>query len=156
MPVNGQAETAERTFASLSRVLDDRPEFKGAHAGHKPGAAPDSSVVPASIETAQAVCAREVARHNSEPGRRGQGMRGRSCQAEAGLAKRVRRTPAQRQLCLSGRVYTLVKVNRWVVRTGRRGCSHPDAGRANACPGWGGGGTILWQAEDAQAGQCRA
>ena len=44
-----------------------------------------------SIETAQAVCEREVARHNAEPGRRGQVMNGRSYQAvfEAGLAKRV-------------------------------------------------------------------
>lgn len=71
MPCNGQAKTAERTFASLSRVLDDRPEFKGAHAGHKPGTAPDSLVVPIHFETALTVCTREVARHNAEPGRRG-------------------------------------------------------------------------------------
>lgn len=87
IPGNGQAKTAERTFASLSRVLDDRPEFKGAHAGHKPGTAPDSLVVPVHFETALAVCTREVARYNAEPGRRGQGMKGRSYQAafEAGL-----------------------------------------------------------------------
>ena len=115
LPGNGQAKTAERTFASLSRVLDDRPEFKGAHAGHKPGAAPDSSVVPVSLDTAKAVCDREVARHKTEPGRRGQGMNGRSYQAvfEAGLAKRVKRTPTQRQLYLSGLIYTPVAVNRW-------------------------------------------
>lgn len=38
LPANGQAKVAERTFASLSRVIDDRPEFKGAHAGFAPPA----------------------------------------------------------------------------------------------------------------------
>lgn len=115
LPGNGQAKTVERTFASLSRVLDDRPEFKGAHAGHKPGAAPDSSVVPVHLETALAVVTREVARHNAEPGRRGQGMKGKSYQAafESGLAMRVKRTPTERQLYLSGLIYQPVKVNRW-------------------------------------------
>lgn len=115
LPGNGQAKTAERTFASLSRVLDDRPEFKGAHAGHKPGAAPDSSVVPVAVETALAVCEREVARHNAEAGRRGQGMKGRSYQAafEAGLARRIKRTATARQLYLSGLIYTPVTVTRW-------------------------------------------
>ena len=42
LPGNGQAKVAERSFASLSRACDDRPEFAGAHAGHAPGAAPDS------------------------------------------------------------------------------------------------------------------
>lgn len=32
LPGNAQAKIAERTFASLSRSIDDRPEFKGAHA----------------------------------------------------------------------------------------------------------------------------
>ena len=36
LPGNGQAKIAERTFATLSRVIDDRPEFKGAHAGYNP------------------------------------------------------------------------------------------------------------------------
>jgi len=60
LPGNGQAKTVERTFASLSRVLDDRPEFKGAPAGHRPelkgapaghrpGAAPDCGSVPVSV-----------------------------------------------------------------------------------------------------------
>jgi len=39
LPGNGQAKIAERCFASLSRVIEDRPEFRLAHAGHNPGAA---------------------------------------------------------------------------------------------------------------------
>jgi putative transposase len=114
-PRNGQTKTAERTFASLSRVLDDRPEYKGAHAGHEPGTSPNSCVVPVPFETASTVCTREVARHNAEAGRRGQGMKGRSYQAafEAGLANRVKRTATARQLYHSGLISTPVKVNRW-------------------------------------------
>ncbi|MDP5308156.1 transposase domain-containing protein [Paracoccus spongiarum] len=33
VPKNAQAKIAERTFATLSRDIDDRPEFEGAHAG---------------------------------------------------------------------------------------------------------------------------
>ena len=115
LPGNGQAKTAERTFATLSRVIDDRPEFKGAHAGHKPGAAPDSAVVPIHIDEARAIIAREVARHNAEPGRRGQGMNGRSYQQvfEDGFASRIKRTASQRQLYLAGLIYTPVSVDRW-------------------------------------------
>ena len=115
LPGNGQAKVAERTFATISRTIDDRPEFKGAHAGHKPGASPDSNVVPIDVEQARAILVREVARHNAEQGRRGQGMKGRSYQAafEAGMVNRIRRTPTARQLYLSGLIYTPVKVNRW-------------------------------------------
>ena len=69
---------AERTFASLSRVIDDRPEFKGAHAGHSAGATPTSEIVPVPFAKVQAVLAREVARHNAEGGRNSQGASGRS------------------------------------------------------------------------------
>jgi putative transposase len=115
LPDNGQAKAAERTFATLSRVIDDRPEFAGAHAGHAPGASPNDRITPVDLEVALAVIEREVARHNAEPGRRGQGMRGRSYQAAflEGFASRVRRTPTARQLYLAGLIYTPVKVNRW-------------------------------------------
>jgi len=115
LPANGQAKTAERSFATLSRVIDDRPEFAGAHTGHAPGAAPDASIVPVDLELAKAVIAREVHRHNAEAGRRGQGARGRSYQEilMSGLATRVRRQPTARQLYLAGLIYTPVSVDRW-------------------------------------------
>ena len=115
LPGNGQAKIAERTFATLSRVVDDRPEFRGAHAGHAPGAAPDAGVVPVHLDVAQAVIRREIARHNARDGRRRQGMRGRSYQAafEAGLALRVRRTASARQLWLASLIYTPVMPDRW-------------------------------------------
>lgn len=49
LPTNGQAKIAEHTFASLSSVIDDCPEFRGAHAGHSAGAArlPVSFTLPA-------------------------------------------------------------------------------------------------------------
>lgn len=115
LPANGQAKAAERSFATLSRVIDDRPEFAGAHTGHAPGAAPDASVVPVDLELAKAVIAREVHRHNAEAGRRGQGARGRSYQEilMSGLATRIRRQPTARQLYLAGLIYTPVSVDRW-------------------------------------------
>ena len=73
LPGKGQAKIAERTFATLSRAIDDRPEFKGAHAGHNPGAAPDGSVVSIHVDEVRAIIAREVARYNAEPERKGQG-----------------------------------------------------------------------------------
>ena len=115
LPGNGQAKIAERAFATLSRVIDDRPEFKGAHAGHAPGAAPDSRVVPVPMQQVEAVLRREVDRHNSEAGRRSHGARGRSYDAvcEAGLATRTKRVMTKWQGYLAGLIYTPVAVDRW-------------------------------------------
>ena len=95
MPGNGKAKIAERTFASLSRSIDDRPEFEGAHAGHKPGATPSPNVVPVPVSDALRVIKREIHRHNSEPGRRSQGARGRSYDdiLRIGLEARIMRKP---------------------------------------------------------------
>lgn len=113
MPANGKAKIAERTFATLSRVIDDRPEFAGAHAGHAPGASPGTGVIPVSLETALRVIEREVRRHNSETGRRSQGARGRSYEQmfRDGLAHRIARKPTARQLYLAGLVYHPVAVD---------------------------------------------
>ena len=115
MPRNAQAKIAERAFASLSRVIDDRPEFKGAHAGHAPGASPDARVVPVPLAEARHILEREVNRHNAATGRRGQGMRGRSYREafEAGCARRVKRTATARQLWLAGLIDTPVAVDRF-------------------------------------------
>jgi len=114
LPANGQAKVAERTFATLSRVIDDRPEFAGAHAGHAPGAAPDAGVLPVPVALARRILEREIARHNEERGRRGQGMAGRSYREvlDAGLAVRVRRQPTKWQLHVASLVYTAVAVDR--------------------------------------------
>ncbi|WP_323772048.1 hypothetical protein [Antarctobacter sp.] len=120
LPKNAQAKIAERTFAALSRVVDDGPEFKVAHAGHAPGASPTPKVVPIPIEETKAVLSREVARHNREPGRRSQGARGRSYEGmlRDGLAEReqigrpVRRASAE-QLYLSGLIWKPVAVDRF-------------------------------------------
>lgn len=115
IPKNAKAKIAERTFATLSRVIDDRPEFRGAHAGHAPGATPGKSVQPVALAVALAVIEREIARHNREEGRKGQGARGRSYEQmfRAGLAERVLRRPTAQQLYYAGLVYTPASVDRW-------------------------------------------
>jgi putative transposase len=119
IPKNAQAKIVERTFATLSRVIDDRPEFKGAHAGHAPGAAPDRNVVPVSLSIAEAVIRREVQRHNREAGRRAQGACGRSYEEvfHHGLALRGQtrpvRKPTAAQLYHASLIYTPASVDRW-------------------------------------------
>lgn len=115
IPRNAKAKIAERTFATLSRAIDDRPEFRGAHAGHAPGATPGKAVQPVQLAMALAVIKREIARHNCEAGRRGQGARGRSYEQmfQAGLAGRVLRKATAQQLCYAGLVYTPASVDRW-------------------------------------------
>jgi len=114
-PGNGRAKIAERIFSDLSRVIDDRPEFKNTHAGHAPGASPSSDIVPIAIEDARRIMSREIARYNNETGRRGQGANGRSYAQifNDGLANRVTRRPTKRQLYLAGLIYDIRAVNRW-------------------------------------------
>lgn len=115
LPGNGQAKIAERTFATLSRVIDDRPEFKDAHAGHAPGASPGAKIRPMPVQVAMDVIRREVLRYNRETGRRAQGAQGRSYEQvfRDGLAIRVMRKPTARQLYLSGLIYSPVAVDRF-------------------------------------------
>lgn len=115
LPKNAQAKIAERTFATLSRVIDDRPEFRGAHAGHAPGASAGKSVKPVSVEVALAVLEREIARHNREEGRKGQGAQGRSYEQvfRAGLANRLLIRPTEQQLYYAGLDYKPASVDRW-------------------------------------------
>ena len=114
LPANPQAKIAERTFTSLSRVIDDRPEFKAAHAGHAPGAAPGKDVVPVEIETARRIIAREIARYNAETGRAAQGAQGRSYDQvfADGVEGRILRRPTARQSYLAGLIYKPVAVDR--------------------------------------------
>ncbi|WP_425466775.1 transposase domain-containing protein [Pararhodobacter zhoushanensis] len=74
----GKSKIAERVFATLSRALDGRPEFKGAYAGHKPGARAAGSVRPVERAEALRIIDREVRRYNGKTGRRSQGANGRS------------------------------------------------------------------------------
>ena len=111
---NPQAKIAERVFATLSRCLDDRPEFQMAHAGHNPGASPSAEVIPVPLETVESVVAREIKRYNDEAGRRSQGANGRSYQAhfDAGFADRIPRRMTERQIYLAKLQYKPVAVNR--------------------------------------------
>lgn len=113
-PKNAKARIAERTFATLSRVIDDRPEFAGAHAGHAPGARPDKAGNAVPLALAEAVIAREIERHNREEGRGGQGARGRSYEQvfRDGLEGRILRKATAQQLHHAGLVYTSASVDR--------------------------------------------
>lgn len=115
LPKNAQAKIAERVFASLSRVVDDRPEFRGCHAGHAPGASPSTDVVPIPVGDARKVIEREIARFNREPGRRGQGAHGRSYEQvfQDGLNARIKRKPTAKQIYLAGLIYSPVSVDRF-------------------------------------------
>ncbi len=124
LPRNGRAKEAERTFRTLSRSIDDRPEFKGAHAGHSVGEKPDSSVTPVTFEFARSVIAREVERHNTEAGRRNQGANGRSYNQQFNdlMAGRVSRKATEQQLYHASLTYEWravdlhgrIKINNWV------------------------------------------
>ncbi|CUX79371.1 MAG: Mu family bacteriophage transposase [Roseibaca calidilacus] len=124
LPRNGRAKEAERTFRTLSRSIDDRPEFKGAHAGHSVGEKPDSSITPVTFEFARSVITREVERHNTETGRRNQGANGRSYDQQFNdlMAGRVLRKATEQQLYHASLTYEWravdlngrIKINNWV------------------------------------------
>lgn len=111
----GKSKMAERVFATLSRALDDSPDFKGAHAGHKPGASSGADVKPIPRAEALRIIDREVRRYNGETGRRSQGANGRSYEQvfRDGLAERIIRRPTARQLYLAGLIYKPVAVDRF-------------------------------------------
>lgn len=119
LPGNAQAKIAERVYATLSRSVDDGPEFKGAHAGHQPGASPSQKVTPVPVELAKAILTREIGRYNRETGRKNQGAKGRSYDRvlRDGLVQRDQlgrpvRRPSARQLYLAGLVWKPVTVDR--------------------------------------------
>ena len=124
LPRNGRAKEAERTFRTLSRSIDDRPEFKGAHAGHSAGDRPDCSVTPVTLEHARTVIEREIMRHNAEEGRRNQGANGRSYDRQFNdlLADRVPRKATEQQLYHASLIYEWravdrdgrIRINNWV------------------------------------------
>lgn len=144
IPKNAQAKIVERSFAALSRVIDDRPEFKGAHAGHAPGASPDTKVQAIPMAVAEAVVAREVARHNSEAGRASQGAKGRSYVAHfrALLAERTVRRPTPEQLYYAALIYTPAAVDRHGRVTVETWTYGGPATQAQLLP-WHGNGRIL-------------
>ncbi len=144
LPKNAQAKIAERTFATLSRVIDDRPEFKGAHAGHAPGATPNDDVVPVPFELAERVVRREIDRHNFEEGRCGQGARGRSYAQmfRAGLGERILRFPTASQLYYASLIYTPSTVDRWG-RVEVDTWTYGDAATQSELIPWHGKGQIL-------------
>ncbi|MBU3032384.1 integrase catalytic domain-containing protein [Paracoccus marinaquae] len=115
IPKNARAKIAECTFATLSRDLDDRPEFQAAHAGHAPGATPTKDVVPVPLADADAVIRRQMDRHNRETGRKGQGAGGRSYEQifRDGLTERIMRKPTKQQLYMASPIYTPASVDRF-------------------------------------------
>lgn len=137
-PGNPGAKIAERSFATLSRAVDDRPELAGAHAGHAPGASPGSGVRAVPIAEAVRVIEREVARHNREPGRRSQGARGRFHEAvfKAGLKGRATAAPRRLARLVHADPPRWIGMDgEWTARSGagptrrRRGGRHHERGR---------------------------
>jgi putative transposase len=143
LPGNAQAKLAERTFAALSRSVDDRPEFAGAHAGHCPGETPAKPVL-VPVEMLRAVIDREVARYNAEPGRRSQGARSRSYDQvfDELLARRVPRVMTARQEWLAGLFYKPAAVDRWG-RVTLNGWTYGDHGTQDVLIRWHGKQPLL-------------
>jgi putative transposase len=143
-PGNAQAKIAERAFATLSRAIDDRPEFAGARTGHGPGKQAERGTGAVLLAVAEAVIARELDRYNREGGRRVQGSRWPSYQAalEEGLKGRITRVLTARQSYLAGLVYAPAAVDRWG-RVALDGWTYGDPATQAALIGYHGQGRIL-------------
>lgn len=124
LPGNAQPKSAERVFRTLSRVIDNRPEFKHAHTGHEAGARPKTNGPPVSVEKLRETFGREISRHNAEEGRRNQGANGRSYDQQFNdlLANRVPRKATEQQLYHASLIYEWravdrdgrIRINNWV------------------------------------------
>lgn len=73
LPRNAQAKLMERKFADMSRQIDTGPEFKGAHAGSKPGERPEGNIVPVPYDRFVKVYRAKVDAYNAQKGRKSQG-----------------------------------------------------------------------------------
>lgn len=73
LPKNAQAKLMERKFRDMSRSIDTGPEFKGAHAGSKPGERPEGNIVPVSYDLFVRVYRAKLNAYNARKGRESQG-----------------------------------------------------------------------------------
>ena len=79
-PYSGQSKPIERSFRDFAADIAKDIRLAGAYTGKDTVSKPSNygaKAIP--LETFRAVVADGVAQHNARPGRRGQGMRGRSC-----------------------------------------------------------------------------
>lgn len=115
IPKNAKAKIAERVFGILSRCIDDRPELRGAHAGHAPGATISSEGTAIAIDDLVPMIEREINRYNREPGRRNAGAKGRSYEEQfaAGIKDQPVSKPTIEQLYYASLVYVPVAVDRF-------------------------------------------
>ncbi|MDZ4376176.1 MAG: transposase domain-containing protein [Phenylobacterium sp.] len=102
-PYWGKAKPIERSFRDFAHDLAKSPEFDGAYTGHNTVSKPEnygSRAIP--FAEFEAIVRREIAFYNAQPGRRGQGMNGRSFDElfTAGLAGVVRPVVSEQQLRL--------------------------------------------------------
>ncbi len=73
LPRNAKAKLMERKFADMSRQIDTGPEFKGGHAGSKPGERPEGNIVPVPFDLFTQVYRAKISAYNAQKGRKSQG-----------------------------------------------------------------------------------
>lgn len=79
-PYSGQSKPIERSFRDFASDIAKDIRLAGAYTGKDTVSKPSNyGAAAVDLETFRAVIADGVAQHNARPGRRGQGMRGRSC-----------------------------------------------------------------------------